>query len=70
MEFLKTAGRKLKALHEDEQGADLIEYVLIIAAIALPLLAVIIWFKDDIVQWIGEAYEGVKSGEGGTDPLE
>ncbi len=70
MEFLKTAGRKLKALHDDEQGADLIEYILIIAAIALPLLGVIIWFKDDIGQWIGESYEEVKSGDAGTDPLE
>jgi len=39
----------------------------ILAAIALPLLGVIIWFWEDISEWAKEAYESVKSGEG-TDP--
>ena len=38
---------KLRALHRDEQGADMVEYILIVAAVALPLLAVIIWFWKD-----------------------
>ena len=64
---LKKIGRSLRDLHADEQGADMIEYILIVAAIALPLLGVLIYFKNDIGEWISEQYEDVKEGEG-TDP--
>ena len=47
---------RLSAMHRDEQGAALIEYILIIAAVALPLLGVVIWFKDDIYDWVGDVY--------------
>jgi Flp pilus assembly pilin Flp len=58
----------IKALHRDEKGADMVEYVLIVAAVALPLLAVIIWFWKDISKWVGEAYSAIRSGSAGTDP--
>lgn len=67
MNMVKNISRKLMALHRDEQGADLVEYILIIAAVALPLLGVIIWFWKDLSAWIGESYENAKSGEG-TNP--
>lgn len=38
----------------------MIEYILIIAAIGLPLLALIIWFRKDIGEWITEQYEDIK----------
>ena len=38
----------------------MIEYILIIAAIGLPLLAVIIWFRKDIAEWIKDQYENIK----------
>ena len=66
--MLRWMGRKLKALHKDEQGADMVEYVLIVAAVALPLLAVIIWFWKDISGWVGEAYSEIRSGTAETDP--
>ena len=62
-------GNRLRSLHRDEQGADMVEYILIIAAIALPLLAVILWFRNDIAEWLGEQWEDIKEGEG-TDPSE
>ena len=55
-------------MHRDEKGADLVEYVLIIAAVALPVLGIIIWFKDEISTWIGESYDKVRDDDGGTDP--
>jgi Flp pilus assembly pilin Flp len=58
----------IKALHRDEKGADMVEYVLIVAAVALPLLAVIIWFWKDISKWIGEVYAGIRAGTTQTDP--
>jgi Flp pilus assembly pilin Flp len=47
-------------LHRDEQGADMVEYILIVAAIGLPLLGVLIWFWGDIKQWIIDLYEETK----------
>lgn len=58
--MLKALKSKLSALHRDEQGADMIEYILIVAAIGLPLLAVIIFFRKDIAEWIREQYEKIK----------
>ena len=42
MQFTKRIGRVLRRLHRDERGALTLETVLIIAAIALPVLIVII----------------------------
>ena len=58
--MLRRIGKRLKALHADEQGADMVEYVLIVAAVALPLLAVIIWFWKDISRWVDEVYSDIK----------
>ena len=66
--MFRRIGRAIKALHRDEQGADMVEYVLIVAAVALPLLAVIIWFWKDISGWVGEAYSEIRSGTAETDP--
>ena len=66
--MLKWIGNKLRALYKDEQCADMVEYVLIVAAVALPLLAVIIWFWKDISGWVGEAYSEIRSGTAETDP--
>lgn len=60
-------GNTLGALHRDERGADMIEYILIVAAIALPLLAVVIWFWTDISQWAKELWADAKGHEG-LDP--
>ena len=70
MKLIGKIRNDLRSLLNDEQGATMIEYILIVAAIALPLLAVIIWFKDDISTWFGEQYQEVKSGNAGDDPLD
>ncbi len=70
MNLWKNITSKAKSLHHDEQGADLIEYVLIIAAIALPVLGVLIWFWKDISTYFNELWGGIKDGSDGTDPSE
>ena len=50
----------LKALHRDEQGADMVEYILIVAAIALPLMAVLAWLGKDIWAWAKSLWENIK----------
>ncbi|MBM4091924.1 MAG: hypothetical protein FJ276_21210 [Planctomycetes bacterium] len=59
--------RRIQALHRDEQGADMVEYILVIAAIALPLLAVVIWFWTEISQKAKELWENAV-GRQGLDP--
>ena len=65
--MVKNIMQGIRTLHRDEQGAEMLEYVLVFAAIALPLLAVVIWFWKDIAKWAGELWSSAKSGEG-TSP--
>ena len=58
--LLSKVKRELLSLYRDEQGADMIEYILIVAAIALPLIAVIIWFWKDISNWTKARYDDIK----------
>ncbi|MGC9453611.1 MAG: Flp family type IVb pilin [Phycisphaerae bacterium] len=57
---MKNAIRRLKRLHNDERGADMVEYILLIAAVGLPLLTVLIWFWKDISAWARSLYEDAK----------
>ena len=51
---MKKLAQLARRLHRDEQGADMVEYVLMIAAVALPLLGVLIWFcYDYLTHWLG-----------------
>ena len=59
--MIKKLKSRLLALHRDEQGADMVEYILIIAAIGLPLLGVIIWFWKDIKEWMKDLYGQVQT---------
>lgn len=52
--------RQFKALHRDEQGADMVEYVLIVAAIALPIMAMAIIFRNELWNMLKGFWEGVK----------
>ncbi len=51
----------LARLHRDEQGATMLEYILIIAAVALPMVGIIIYFRNDIYEWAKELWENVRS---------
>jgi len=51
---------RLKRLHRDERGAEGLEKLLIIAAIVLPLLGLLIIFRDRIKDWVTEIWEEAK----------
>jgi Flp pilus assembly pilin Flp len=53
-----TTARKL---HEDEQGAEGLEKLLIVAAVVLPLLGLLIFFRDELAQWVRDTWENIKS---------
>ena len=70
MSQMKTVIRRVKTaalkLHRDEQGAEGIEKLLILAAIALPLLGLLLFFRNDLWEWVEGIWEDVK-GEGQND---
>jgi Flp pilus assembly pilin Flp len=47
----------LARLHRDEQGAEKVEYLLILAAVALPLLGIIIIYRDKLADWISSVWD-------------
>jgi len=58
--MMKRMWDALVRFHKDEGGIDMVEYVLLIAIVALPLLAVIIWFWKDIRDYLTEKWTEVK----------
>jgi len=47
----------LKRLHADERGAEGLEKLLIIAAIVLPLLGLLIIFRNSLREWVVSIWE-------------
>lgn len=54
-------------LYRDERGAEGLEKLLIIGAIVLPLLAILILFRNDISEWLSDKYDTVKD-DADSDP--
>lgn len=52
--------RTMKRLHADERGAEGLEQLLIIAAVVLPLLALLIIFRREMKNWVVDMWERVK----------
>ena len=54
----------LKRLHADERGAEGLEKLLIVAAIVLPLLGLLIVFRDAIKSWVTSVWGEATTAEG------
>jgi len=52
MTWLRRVGRALAAFHNDRRGAEGLEKILILAAVALPLLGLLIYFRDELGTWL------------------
>jgi Flp pilus assembly pilin Flp len=50
----------LKRLHRDERGAEGLEKLLIVAAIVLPLLGLLIIFRNEIRNWVVDIWGQAK----------
>ena len=51
----------LLRLHRDRRGAEGLEKLLIVAAIVLPLLALLIVFRNDLTQWVTDKWTVVQN---------
>lgn len=51
----------LAQLYRDETGAEGLEKILIIAAIVLPLLGLLIIFRNKISEWVTDNWNTVKT---------
>lgn len=54
--MLKLLGR----LYREEQGAVKLEYLLIVAAISLPLLGLLWWYREDLGRWLEDQWNQVR----------
>jgi len=52
--------RVMRGFHRDQRGAEGLEKLLILAAVALPLLGLLIAFRDRIGDWVNEMWSEVK----------
>lgn len=59
---------KLRSFNRDERGADMVEYILVLAAIALPLVGLMILYRNEISVWVKELWEGVRSAPDVEEP--
>ena len=51
---------RLKQLERDETGSQGLEMLLIIAAIVLPLLGLLIIFRNEIREWVVEIWKKIR----------
>ena len=51
--------RAVTRLHRDERGAEGLEKLLIIGAIVLPLLLLLIIFREALWNWVESSWESV-----------
>ncbi len=53
--------KQLVRFHHDDRGAEGLEKLLIVAAIVLPLLALLIVLRDQITQWVSDKWTVVQN---------
>ncbi len=64
---MKRVLRALRAVHRDEDGIQGVELLLIVAAIVLPLLGLLIIFRNELWTWVKGLWEKTL-GEGQNVP--
>lgn len=55
--------KELRRCYTDEQGAEKIEMILMIAAVALPILGLLLVYKDSLIDWLNETWRDTRDHE-------
>lgn len=50
--MIKRFTQSIKQFWSDDRGAEGIEKLLLLGLLIIPLVAILIWFKDDITEWV------------------
>ncbi|MEM9420520.1 MAG: hypothetical protein AAGA25_15935 [Planctomycetota bacterium] len=58
--LIQRSRRALSTLHRDERGAEGLEKLLIVAAIVLPLLGLLILFRQTLGDWVVGEWDDVR----------
>jgi len=58
----------VRRFHDSRQGAEGLEKLLIIAAIVLPLLGLLLFFRDEIQDWVQGNWNEVRTEADDFDP--
>lgn len=66
--LIQKTRRVLTTLHRDERGAEGLEKLLIVAAIVLPLLGLLILFRQSLGDWVLGEWEDVRDSADGDLP--
>lgn len=62
----KSTAGLVRRVYRDEQGANMIEYILIVAAVALPILAIVLLYRNELMEWVKSGWSKVT---GTADPV-
>lgn len=62
--MIRAALESMRRLHRDEAGSQGLEQLLILAAIVLPLLGILIVFRNELREWVVKAWKDVRDQEG------
>lgn len=65
---LTQAANALKKLYRDEKGAEGLEKLLIIGAIVIPLLGLLLVFREKITEWTQGMWSDVQDDSESYDP--
>lgn len=68
--MLTAAKAALTRIIREEKGAEGIEKILILAAVALPLLGVLLFFSGNIRDWITEHWNSVVGTGASENPMD
>lgn len=70
MTLFQTAKHALSRIVKEEKGAEGIEKILILAAVALPLLGVLLFFSGELRDWIGSHWDAVNDNSDQNNPVD
>ena len=58
--MIRGAMEGLRRLHRDEAGSQGLEKLLILAAVVLPLLGLLIIFRNELREWVVQVWKDVR----------